>query len=357
MTDAGKEYDIGRFLEAAIRRGASDLLLTAGVPPCLRLNGDLCPFDLPPLTHDKSLELVYSVLTQDQIARFEAERELDFSIQFQDKTRFRGNAYYQKGAVAGSFRLIPSTIPSLESLGLPAILADLVLQPQGMLLFTGPTGHGKSTTQASLIDIVNKKRRKHIITIEDPIEFLYTSKNCVIDQREIGQDTLTFAVALRHVLRQDPDVILIGEMRDLETTATALTAAETGHLVLATLHTNSGIQAMDRIIDMFPPHQQNQVRAQLSFCLIAVVAQRLLPRAQGKGRIAAAEVVRNVPAVANLIREGKTSHIAAIVETHAKFGMQTMDASLRSLYQKGLLKREVAAAYMTNPHALTTDGM
>jgi twitching motility protein PilT len=352
MADQGTPLEIGRFFDAAIKRGASDLLFTAGVPPCLRLNGQIIAFDLPPLTAPQSLRLVYSVLTTEQIGRFEADHELDFSIEYQDKARFRGNAYLQRGAVAGAFRLIPAVIPSLPELGLPTILEELVLQPQGLLLFTGPTGHGKSTTQAALLDIVNAKRRCHVVTIEDPIEFYHRSKNSVVDQREVGLDTHGFATALKHVLRQDPDVIQIGEMRDLETMTTGLTAAETGHLVLATLHTNSAMQAMDRIIDVFPPHQQNQVRTQLSFSLLAIVAQRLLPRADGKGRVAAVEIVRNVAGVANLIREGRTEQIATMVETHAKVGMQTMDSSLKELFQKGLITRDVAARYMVNPQSL-----
>jgi twitching motility protein PilT len=353
MADTGTPLDIGRFFDAAVKRGASDLLFTTGVPPCLRLNGQIVAFDLAPLTPDQSRKLVYSVLTTEQVGRFEADHELDFSIEYQDKARFRGNAYLQRGAVAGAFRLIPAVIPNLADLGLPPVLEELVLQPQGLLLFTGPTGHGKSTTQAALLDIVNQKRRCHIVTIEDPIEFYHCSKNSVVDQREVGLDTHGFATALKHVLRQDPDVIQIGEMRDLETMTTGLTAAETGHLVLATLHTNSAIQAVDRIIDVFPPHQQNQVRTQLSFSLLAVVAQRLLPRPDGKGRVAAVEIVRNVAGVANLIREGRTEQIATMIETHAKVGMQTMDASLKELYQKGLLSRDVAARYMVNPQRLT----
>jgi twitching motility protein PilT len=259
----------------------------------------------------------------------------------------------QKGAVAAVFRLIPSEIPGVNDLGLPPVLEEMVLQPQGLLLFTGPTGHGKSTTQAALIDVINQKRRCHIVTIEDPIEYLHHPKKSVVDQREVGQDTHSFAAALKHVLRQDPNVVQIGELRDLETMGTALTAAETGHLVLATLHTNSAVQAVDRIIDVFPPYQQNQVRTQLSFCLLAVVAQRLLPRADGQGRVAAFEILRNVPGVANLIREGKTSQITTMVETHGKVGMQTLDASLKDLYQRGLVSREEAARHMNDPQRLS----
>ncbi|MBE7462721.1 MAG: type IV pilus twitching motility protein PilT [Planctomycetes bacterium] len=348
-----RKLDIGRYFEAAIKRGASDLIFTVGVPPSVRLNGAIAQYDLPPLTADDTLKLLYSVLTGEQIARFEADHELDFSIQYQDKARFRGNAYVQKGAVAAVFRLIPSKIPALGDLGLPVVLEDLALQPQGLLLFTGPTGHGKSTTQAALLDIINAKKRCHIITVEDPIEYLHASKSSVVDQREVGQDTRSFAAALKHVLRQDPDVILVGEMRDLETMSTALTAAETGHLVLATLHTNNAVQACDRIIDVFPPYQQNQIRTQLSFCLLAIVAQRLLPRKDGQGRVAAVELLRNIPGVANVIREGKTAQLASVMETHGKMGMQTMDASLKDLYRKGVIDRETATRFMQNPQALT----
>jgi len=352
MANVDKTLAVGRFFDAAIEQGASDLIFTAGVPPAVRLNGVIVQFDLPPLTSDETLKLVYSVLSQDQIAKFEAALELDFSIQYQNKARFRGNCYKQKGAVAAVFRLIPSAIPSLDSLGLPAVLAEICMQPQGLLLFTGPTGHGKSTTQAALIDLINQKRRCHIITIEDPIEYLHVSKNSIIDQRDVGNDTHSFTAALRHVLRQAPDVIQVGELRDLESMGVALTAAETGHLVMATLHTNSAIQAIDRIIDIFPPLQQNQIRTQLSFSLLAVISQRLLPRTDGKGRVASVEILRNLPSVANLIREGKTQQIATIIETHSKVGMQSMDSSLKDLCRRGVITRECAAKFMVNPNSL-----
>jgi len=352
LSESSPALEIGRYFEAAIKQSASDLIFTVGVPPCIRLHGEVVRFEISPLDSDQTRKLLYSVLTSDQIAKFEAELELDFSIQYQDKGRFRGNAYIQKGAVATVYRLIPSKIPNIEELGLPPVLEELALQPQGLLLFTGPTGHGKSTTQAALIDVINLKRRCHIITIEDPIEYLHFSKKSVVDQRDVGDDTHSFASALRHVLRQDPDVIQIGEMRDLETMSTGLTAAETGHLVMATLHTNSSIQAVDRIIDVFPPYQQNQVRTQLSFCLLAIVSQRLLPRADGQGRIMAMEILRNVTGVANLIREGKTAQIASMMETHAKQGMQTMDAALKDLYRKSLITRAVASKHMANPASL-----
>jgi twitching motility protein PilT len=277
---------------------------------------------------------------------------LDFSIELGGKHRFRVNCYWQRNAVGAAFRLIPKEIPDLEKLGVPEIMRDLVLRHQGLILITGPTGHGKSTTQAALIDIVNTEKRLHIVTIEDPIEFLHTSRQCVVDQREVGQDTLSFAEALRHVLRQDPDVILIGEMRDLETMRTALTAAETGHLVIATLHTNDAVQSVDRIIDSFPPHQQSQVRAQLAFCLQAILSQRLLPRKGGGERVLATELMCNNAAVANLIREGKAQQIYGVMETQARVGMYTMDFNVKDLYLRGLVEREEARRRMRNPQLL-----
>lgn len=344
--------DISRYLDATITQSASDLILTAGVPPAVRIHGVISQFDVEALTHEDTQKLLYSVLTQEQIARFEAELELDFSIQYQDKARFRGNAFRQKGAVAAVFRLISSTIPSLQDLNLPAVLEEICSQPQGLLLFSGPTGHGKSTTQAAMVNLINQQRRCHIITVEDPIEFLHYSNRAIVEQREVGEDTISFASALKHVLRQNPDVIQIGELRDLESMSVALTAAETGHLVMATLHTNSAVQAVDRIIDVFPPYQQNQIRTQLSFCLLAIISQRLLPRADNKGRIPAVEVLRNLPSVANLIREGKTQQIASIIETHAKVGMQTLDSVLKDMYRKGVITRDTAIKYVTSPRVL-----
>lgn len=347
-----KPLEIFRYLDAAIQRSASDLILTAGSPPGIRLNGTMIPFDLPTLTSEDTVRLAYSVLTQDQISRFERDWELDFSIQLPSKARFRGNIYRQKGTVAAVFRLISSVIPSLSELNMPGVLEEICMQSQGLVLFTGPTGHGKSTTQAAMIDLINQKRRCHIVTVEDPVEYLHTSKNSVIDQREVGDDTHSFSDALRHVLRQAPDVILIGELRDLDSIAVGLTAAETGHLVLATLHTNSAMQAVDRLIDVFPPHQQSQVRTQLSFCLLAIISQRLLSRADGTGRIPAVEVLRNIPSISNLIREGKTQQLATVLETHGKVGMQTMDSALKDLYRRGIVTREAAAKHMVNPQNL-----
>lgn len=347
-----KKLDIGVFFREAAKRGASDVLLTAGTPPCLRLHNEIQRFDLPPLTSEQSRRLIYSVLTQAQIAKFEEELELDFAVHVDGLGRFRGNAYQQRGAAAAVFRLVPAVIPTMAELKLPPILAELARLPQGLVLFTGPTGHGKSTAQAAMIDLINRERRCHIVTVEDPIEYLHRPCKAVVDQREVGCDTRAWSAALRHVLRQAPDVLLIGEMRDLETMAVSLTAAETGHLVLATLHTNSAVQSIDRIIDSFPPHQQNQIRTQLSLCLAAVVGLRLLPTADGAGLTPAVEVLRNTPAVGNLIREGKTEQLASILETHGKLGMKTMDAAVVELYRDGEINRETAVRHMLFPQNL-----
>ena len=350
--DEPAELSVAGVLQFAIENDASDVLITAGVPTSVRLDGELFLTKSAVLRPADTQRLIYEILTDEQIARFERERELDFSIALGDEHRFRVNCYWQRDSVAAAFRVIPREMPRLEELGLPPILAEMVLRPQGLLLITGPTGHGKSTTQAALIDIINDKLRVHIVTIEDPIEFLHTSKQSVIDQREVGQDTLSFAEALRHVLRQDPDVILVGEMRDLETVSTAITAAETGHLVVATLHTNDAAQTINRIIDIFPPHQQNQVRTQLSFCLLGVFSQRLVPRKGGGRRVLASELMLNSAAIANLIREGKVQGIYGIMETQSRVGMYTMDASLKDLYMNGRVEIDEARRRMKNPQLL-----
>ncbi|HRU05656.1 MAG TPA: PilT/PilU family type 4a pilus ATPase [Candidatus Brocadiia bacterium] len=350
------DLDIGQLLQFALEKEASDLIVTAGSPPAFRINGELRFLSGARLSPEASRRLVYAALTDEQIAKFESRHELDFSLTIEQSVRFRGNVFMQRGAVGAAFRLIPSKIPTLQDLNLPPIFEEFALQHQGLIVITGPTGHGKSTTQAAMIDLINTKRRCHIVTIEDPIEFVHTNRGCVIEQREVGMDTEGFGVALRHVLRQDPDVILIGEMRDVETMAAALTAAETGHLVLSTLHTNDTVQAIDRILDSFPAHQQNQVRMQLAFCLLAGIAQRLLPRADGKGRVAAIEVMRNNHAVSNLIREEKTQSIYTVLETHAKEGMMTMDSSIKELYLRGVITREVARRRMRDPSTLDRGG-
>jgi twitching motility protein PilT len=343
--------DIISLFEAAVAQNASDLLLTANTPPVLRLHGELRFLEVPPLDPDAVRKMAYAVMSDAEIATFERDGEVDMAANVGGR-RFRGNIYRQRDALAAAFRLVPMSIPGIQALGLPAALEELALVPQGFVLITGPTGSGKSTTLAAMIEHINHQRRAHVITIEDPIEFVFTSKKSIIDQREVGRDTGTFASALRHALRETPDVIMVGEMRDTETIAAALTAAETGHLVLATLHTGSTVQSIDRMIDVFPPHQQGQVRLQLSFTLLAVLTQKLIPKADGTGLALGTELLRNNPAIANLIREGKSQMLAGIIETQARLGMHTMDSSMIDLYRRGLITREDAARRMEHPQAL-----
>ncbi len=340
------------LFEQVVRESASDLLISAGAPPMLRVNGRLMRTRGESLTPEQTREMLYSLLTEKQVAHFEEHKELDLSFAVGRKHRFRVNVYLQRQAVTAAFRPIPDEIPTLDSLGLPPIMEELAAARQGLVLITGPTGHGKTTTQASLIDVINHKREGHVITVEDPIEFIHYHRRSIVDQREVGGDTLGFAQALKFVLRQDPDVILIGEMRDLETIQAALRAAETGHLVLATLHTNDAIQTVDRIIDVFPGEQQQQIRFVLSMTLLAVVSQRLLRKAGGEGRVLACEVLRNNTAVANHIREGKTHQVHSILETHGKEGMTTLDRSIKELYTSGLVDYEEAAAHVRNVQTL-----
>src|SRR6476646_9624382 len=285
------KVNLHQLLKAMIEKGASDMHITTGTPPLLRIDGDIVPLKLPPLSPVDSKQLCYSILTEEQKIQFEKTNELDLSFGVKNLSRFRANIYMQRGAVAGAFRTIPFKILTYEELGLPPVIAELSNKPNGLILVTGPTGSGKSTTLASIIDKINSEQRLHIMTVEDPIEYLHPHKLSVVNQREVGSDTSGFKMALKYVLRQDPDVVLVGEMRDLETIEAALTISETGHLVFATLHTNSAIQSINRIIDVFPPHQQSQVRAQLSFTLAAVMTQVLLPRASGPGRVLAMEVM------------------------------------------------------------------
>jgi twitching motility protein PilT len=323
------------LLQTMIEKGASDLHLTTGSPPQLRVSGHLSPLDQSPLTAADTKQLVYSVLTDAQKHRFEEENELDFSFGLKGLSRFRGNIFIQRGAVAAAIRTIPFKISTFEELGLPQVVSDLVKKPRGLILVTGPTGSGKSTTLASMIDRINSDRHDHIVTIEDPIEFLHPHKKSVVNQREVTADTKSFKAALKYILRQDPDVVLIGEMRDLETIEAALTISETGHLTFATLHTNSCAQTMNRIIDVFPPHQQSQVRAQLSFVLEGVLSQQLIPKASGQGRVMAMEIMVPNAAIRNLIREDKVHQIYSAMQTgQGKFGMQTMNQSLYDLYMK-----------------------
>ena len=344
-------HSIVDLFEKAVEVKASDLLLTARTPPTLRVNGELRFLKTDPLEDDEVRKMVYAVMTDAEIATFERDGEVDMAANISGR-RFRGNIYRQRDAVSAAFRLVPLEIPGVQELGLPPALEELSLLPQGFILVTGPTGCGKSTTLASLVEHINQNRRAHIITVEDPIEFVFKNRKSIVDQREVGRDTTSFASALRHSLRETPDVIMIGEMRDQDTIAAALTAAETGHLVMATLHTGSTVQSIDRIIDVFPPHQQGQIRLQLSFTLLAVVSQKLIPDKDGEGLALATELLRNSPAISNLIREGKTQMLAGILETQARLGMHTMDSSLLDLYRAGRISREEAARRLEHPQAL-----
>jgi twitching motility protein PilT len=330
--------DLQQLLKKMIEKRASDIHITTGSPPMLRIDGKLVEFGSTPLTASDTKSLCYSVLADAQRHRFEEESELDFSFGIKGLSRFRGNVFVQRGAVAGAFRAIPYEIFSFEELGVPSVANEMLKKPKGLILVTGPTGTGKSTTLASMIDKLNSERNSHIITIEDPIEYLHRHKKSIVNQREVNTDTKSFTAALKHILRQDPDIILIGEMRDLETIETALVVAETGHLTFATLHTNSCVETINRIIDVFPPHQQPQVRAQLSFVLEGVLTQQLLPKARETGRCLAVEIMIPNPAIRNLIREDKIHQIYSQMQVgQAKFGMQTMNQSLFSLYQRGLI--------------------
>jgi twitching motility protein PilT len=350
---AQDEIQINDLLEIVLERGASDLHITAGSHPVVRVHGSLVRLDqYPRLMPDQIRRMIYGILAQKQRERLEAELELDISYSLPGKARFRVNVYFQRDAIGAAFRMIPFEIKPLDSLGIPPQVADFARLPRGLVLVTGPTGSGKSTTLASLVDIVNMERPCHIMTVEDPIEFLHKHKLAVVNQRELGQDTHSFASALKHVLRQDPDVILVGEMRDLETISTALTAAETGHLVFATLHTQDAPQTMDRVIDVFPPHQQQQVRVQLASTIQGVVTQQLLPTADGSGRAAACEILVATPAVRNLVREGKIHQIYSAMQAGGRFGMQTMDQGLANLVKAGKVAFEVAEEQCHAPDEL-----
>ena len=339
---------IEAFLREMIERGASDLHLTTNSPPMIRLHGELLALAHPPLSTTDTKNLTYSLLTESQKKKFEEESELDFSFGIKGVSRFRGNLYLQKGAVGGAFRMIPHQTPQLQALGLPSSVPELTSQPRGLVLVTGPTGSGKSTTLAAMIDKINRERHEHIITVEDPIEFVHEHKGCLVNQREVFADTHSFTQSLKHVLRQDPDIVLIGEMRDLETIEAALVVAETGHLVFSTLHTNSAVQTINRIIDVFPPHQQSQVRAQLSLVLQAVVSQQLIARRDGRGRLLAAEVMIPNAAIRNLIREEKVHQIYSQMQVgQSKFGMQTMSQALIGLVQRNLITPEAALGHAT----------
>ena len=345
--------ELQKLLEMVIEKKSSDLHVTTGAPPMFRVDGKLISFDPTVLTAPDTKRLCYSVLTDAQRHKFEEESELDFSFGIKGLSRFRGNVYMQRGAVAGAFRAISFDILNFSDLGVPPIAAELIKRPKGLILVTGPTGTGKSTTLAAMIDKINNERSEHIITVEDPIEYLHRHKKCIVDQREVNSDTKSFTAALRHILRQDPDIILIGEMRDLETIQAALTTAETGHLTFATLHTNSCMETINRIIDVFPPHQQQQIRTQLSFVLEGVLAQQLLPKVGGKGRVLAMEVMIPNPAIRNLIREDKVQQIYSLMQVgQAKFGMQTMNQALLSLYERHLITLEDCMERSHNPDEL-----
>lgn len=346
---------IHNLLQFAVDQSASDLHLSAGTVPMVRVHGRMRKLNLPALTEEEMVTLVQSVLSQEQWERFEKHKEIDFSQRLGDIARFRVNVFQQINGLGAVFRVIPSEIRSFEELGLPEALKDLALKDRGLVLLTGPTGSGKTTTLATMIDWINEYKELHIITIEDPVEYFHESRNCMINQRELGANTHSFANALRAALREDPDVILVGEMRDLETIALALTAAETGHLVLATLHTSSASKTIDRIIDIFPASQKTQVRSMLAESIEAVVAQKLLPHKDGNGRCVACEVMMATTAVRNLIREDKIYQIPTVIQTGAKLRMQSLDQDLLRLLHQGLIDRKTALHVAENPKLFQVD--
>ncbi len=349
------QVNLHQLLRTMVQKGASDLHITTGTPPQLRIDGSLVPLKLNNLMPPETKQICYSILTEEQKVEFETKNELDLSFGVKNLARFRANIFRQRGAVAGAFRTIPFRIPSWEELGLPQVVAEMAARPRGLVLITGPTGCGKSTTLASLLDKINSERRLHVITIEDPIEYLHSNRNCIINQREVGTDTKSFPAALKYVLRQDPDVVLVGEMRDLETIGAALTISETGHLVFATLHTNSCVQSINRMIDVFPEHQQAQVRAQISFVLEGVVTQQLLPRADGPGRVLACEVMVPNPAIRNLIREDKVHQLYTQMQVgQEKYNMMTLNQCLLNLAQRRLITVEEALSRAGDPDEFRT---
>jgi twitching motility protein PilT len=357
MSVAQQEGDVQvpvpELLGVLLDKHGSDLHLTAGSPPVVRVHGELVTVTEYPVLTPRALQgMVYAILPQKLRERFEQELELDMSYSLPGRARFRVNVFMQRDAVGAVFRVIPFEIMSIEDLGLPSVVADLARFPRGFVVVTGPTGSGKSTTLAAMVDVVNRERAGHIMTVEDPIEFLHKHKTCIVNQREIGADTHSFSQALKHVLRQDPDVILVGEMRDLETIGTAITAAETGHLVFATLHTQDAPQTIDRIIDVFPPHQQQQVRVQLSTTLQGVVTQQLMPTADGQGRVAAIEVMIATPGIRNLVREGKVHQIYSAMQAGGRYGMQTMDMSLAQHVKAGRITQQMAFERCHDPEEL-----
>ncbi|MEK7540007.1 MAG: PilT/PilU family type 4a pilus ATPase [Patescibacteria group bacterium] len=343
--------DIKRLLQAAAQQGASDLHIVVGRPPVLRVNGELTDTNASVVTPQEAERAVSFLLTREQMQRYTDEKELDFSYQIEDGTRFRINIHREKEHAGLVARVVPNVVPTMEELGLPPLVGRLAHLHNGLLLFTGPTGSGKSSSLAAIINYVNQNRNVHVVTLEDPIEFVFQSEQSLIRQRQLGVDFISFDSALKHVVRQDPNIIMVGEMRDLETVAAAMTLAETGHLILATLHTPSAAQTVDRIIDFFPPHQQQQMRQQLSLVLRAVVAQTLLLKVGG-GRIAAREILLNTPAVANLISENKVHQIKSVIQTSAAEGMQTLDQDLKRLVTEGLVEVREASVRMISPSTL-----
>jgi twitching motility protein PilT len=352
-TEGTKTFDFADVLTRMAEERASDVHLSPGFPPAMRVRGRIVPLEeYGPMLPQQTRDTVYSLLNDDQRKRFESRKQLDLAYAVPGVARFRVNCFFQRGSISAAFRRIPHEIPKLAELGLPPVLEELTRKPRGFVLVTGPTGSGKSTSLAAMLDIINEEREEHILTIEDPIEFLHNHKKCIVNQREIGADADDFSLALKSALREDPDVILVGEMRDLETMATALTAAETGHLVFATLHTQSTAQTIDRIIDIFPAEQQSQVRMQLSIGLQGIVTQQLLPTADGSGRVVGCEVLIPTPAVRNLIREGKTHQIYSAIQTSGSTGMQTMDAHLAQLVRLGRVSRKLAEQRSSVPEEL-----
>lgn len=344
--------DITELLQFARKEGASDLHISSGQSPMVRVLGELSRIDVSPLSKETVHKMLYGILTDAQKKTFEEMHEIDFALTLRNVGQFRVNAFVQHRGESIVLRYIPDRIPTFEALGLPALLADISRKERGLVLVTGPAGCGKSTTMAAMIEVINSERKGHIITIEDPIEFLYESKNCLVDQRELGAHTHSFANALKAALREDPDVILVGEMRDLDTISLALIAAETGHLVLSSVHTSSAPKTVHRIIDVFPPAQQNQVRTAFSESVIAIIAQNLIKRADRKGMVSAVEIMIGIPSIRNLLREGKVAQIASIMQTGRQYGMQTMDYALKELFQQGIVKKEEIINLLSNPTVL-----
>jgi len=337
------------LLGIQIRHNASDLILKVGSPPIMRIDGDLDVLNLPRITEVDVETAIIELLSKEQIEEYKRNHEIDASYEMPNASRFRINLFKQKGNLGAVFRLIPTKIPTIDELGFPKILKDMVLRPRGLIVVTGPSGCGKSTTQATFLDHRNENDMCHIVTVEDPIEFIHKSKKSLVTQREVGRDTQSFANALKFVLRQDPDVILVGEMRDLETISLAITAAETGHLVITTLHTSDAVSTIDRIIDVFAPHQQNQIRSQLSLNLLCIIAQNLLKRADGNGRVAAYEILMTTPSVRNLIREAKTHQLASILQTSQQHGMISFDACLANFVKRNIVAIKEAESKALNP--------